>query len=75
MGIYIIISGSFVGLCGEGIGKDKGAMMKSWNEFISHKGNPFIPFILVGRFKRVTEEKLFYQPLAAETNNSRRLEK
>ena len=49
--------------------------MKRWNKSISHKGSPFVPLMLVGKFKRVTGEKLFCQPLAVETNNSRRLNK
>ena len=55
MVICIVILGYFGGLQGEEIRKsDKGAMMKCWNESIFHVGNPFVPLMLVGRFKRVT---------------------
>ena len=57
------------------IGKsDTGAMLKHWMKSVSHKGNPSVPLMLVDRFKRVTGEKLFCQPLAVKTNNGRRLE-
>ena len=48
--------------------------MKRWIKSVSHIGNPFILLMLLGRFKRVTGEKLFCQPLAAKTNNGRRLD-
>ena len=70
-----LISGYFGGLQGEEIGKaDKGAMLKRWIKSVSHEVNPFVPLMLVGRFKRVTGEKLFCQPLATKTNNGRRLD-
>ena len=50
-------------------------MINCYNKSISRVGNPFIPLMLVGRFKRVTGEMLFCQPLAAETDNRRRLYK
>lgn len=49
--------------------------MKHCKESISHEDDPFIPLMLVGRFKKVTGEKLFYQPLAAMMNGDRRLDK
>ena len=75
MAMCIVILGYFGRLRGEEIGKaDKGEMLKRWIESLSHKGNPFVPLMLVGRFKRVTGKKLFCQPLAAKTNNGRRLD-
>ena len=49
--------------------------MKHWDKSMFHEGNPFVPLMLVGRFKRVTGEKLFSQPLAAVTNGGRKLDK
>ena len=40
-----------------------------------HEENPFVPLMLVGRFKIMAGEKLFYQPLAAKTNYGSRLDK
>ena len=50
-------------------------MKKFWDTSMSHKGNPFVLLMLVGRFKRVIGEKLFCQPLAAVKNGGRRLDK
>ena len=75
MTMCIVISGYFGGLQGEEIVKaDKGAMLKCWIKSVSHKGNLFVPLMLVERFKRVTGEMLFCQPLAYKTNNGRRLD-
>ena len=75
MAICIVIAGYYGGLQGEEIGKvDKGSMLKHWDESIKHRNSPFVPLILVGRFKRVTGEKMFCQPLVAKTNNGRRLD-
>ena len=48
--------------------------MKHLDKSINHGNNPIIPLMLADRFKRLTGEKLLYQPLAAETNNDRRLD-
>ena len=49
-------------------------MLKHWDESIKHGYSRFVPLMLVGRFKKVTGEKMFCQPLAAKTNDGRRLD-
>ena len=73
MAICIVLGGYYGGLQGGEIGKvDKGSMMKHWDKSIKHGNSPFVPLMLVGRSKRVSGEKMFCQPLAAETNDGRR---
>jgi hypothetical protein len=46
---------------------DLGAMRKNWEEALSHPTAPHVPYVLIGRFKNVTGEKEFFQPVVFKT--------
>jgi hypothetical protein len=39
-------------------------MRKNWDEAVNHPTVPHVPLVLIGRFKNVTGEKEFFQPVA-----------
>lgn len=65
-----LIAGFFAGLRGEEIVRtDLGAIRKHWHEAIEYPRASHVPLMLAGRFKKETGEKLFCQPLAAQTKS------
>jgi hypothetical protein len=38
-------------------------MRKNWIEALSHPSSPHVPYVLIGRFKNITGEKEFHQPV------------
>jgi hypothetical protein len=46
---------------------DLGAMRKNWKEALNHSSAPHVPYVLIGRFKNITGEKEFFQPVVFKT--------
>ena len=70
----IIISGYYGGLRGEEVNKaDQGLMSASFDQAVQRLTDPFVPLMMVGRFKRVVGDKKFIQPLTAITADARDL--
>ena len=68
----IIITGYYGGLRGEEISKaDQGVMAEHFNQAVSRIEYPFVPLMMLGRFKRQIGEKKFFQPLATKTRDGR----
>jgi hypothetical protein len=65
---FSLTAGYCAALRGEEITQlDLGAMRKYWEEALSHPTNPHIPYVLIGRFKNLTGEKEFFQPVVIKT--------
>lgn len=70
----IFISGYYRGLKGEEISKaDQGVMAEHFNASINRLHFPFVPLMMLGRFKRQVGEKKFFQPLTVMTRDGRNL--
>jgi hypothetical protein len=46
---------------------DLGALRKHWVEALIHPSAPHVPYVLIGRFKNITGEKEFHQPVVFTT--------
>jgi hypothetical protein len=65
---FCLTAGFSAALRGEEIPRlDLGAMRKNWIEAISHLSSSHVPYVLIGRFKNVTGEKEFHQPVVFTT--------
>jgi hypothetical protein len=65
---FCLTAGFSAALRGEEIPRlDLGAMRKNWIEALSHPSSPHVPYVLIGRFKNVTGEKEFHQPVVFTT--------
>jgi hypothetical protein len=65
---FCLTSGFSAGLRGEELPRlDLGAMRKNWREAVHHARYPHVPYVLIGRFKNVTGEKEFFQPVVCKT--------
>jgi hypothetical protein len=42
-------------------------MRKNWPEALGHPSAPHVPYVLIGRFKNITGEKEFHQPVVFTT--------
>ena len=72
--LCIIITGYYGGLRGEEISKaDQGVMAEHFNQAVSRSEFPFVPLMMLGRFKRQVGEKKFFQPLVVKTRDGRDL--
>jgi hypothetical protein len=40
-------------------------MRKIWLEALGHPSSPHVPYVLIGRFKNITAETGFHQPVAS----------
>lgn len=68
----MLVSGFAGGLRGEELLPqiDVGFMIKHWSEGEDHpRHQKHVPLVLVGRFKNLVGEKLFFQPLAETTDS------
>ena len=66
----MLVSGFAGGLRGEELPQiDIGFMRKHWSEGEDHPRQKHVPLVLVGRFKKLVGEKLFFQPLAETTDS------
>jgi hypothetical protein len=65
-----ICAGFSGGLRGEEVPRaDLGLIREHWAEALNHPRAPHVPWAMVGRFKKETGEKVFYQPLAVVTKS------
>ena len=48
---------------------DLGLLRQHWMEATNHPRAPHVPWAMVGRFKRETGEKIFYQPIAFRSDS------
>ncbi len=48
---------------------DLGLLREHWMEATNHPRAPHVPWSMVGRFKRETGEKFFYQPIAFRSDS------
>lgn len=66
----LLVSGFGAGLRGEEIPQiDVGGLRKHWSEGTDHPRVKHVPLVLKGRFKQTVGEKLYFQPLAVESNS------
>jgi hypothetical protein len=62
---FSLTAGFSVALRGEELPRmDLGAMRDNWMEAAVNSQQPHVPYVLIGRFKNVTGEKQFFQPVA-----------
>jgi hypothetical protein len=66
---FCLTAGFSAALRGEEIPRlDLGAMRKNWIEALtSHPSSPHVPYVLIGRFKNITGERDFHQPVVFTT--------
>lgn len=66
----ILVRGFLGALRGEELPKlELGAIRKHWEEAVCHPRFPHVPLVLSGRFKMTEGEKLFFLPLACQSES------
>ena len=70
----MLICGYFGSLRGEEVIKvDLGSIHKNWTEAMNHQCDPHVPLAIAGRIKGQTGIKMFNLPLAAVTQDGRKI--